>query len=91
MIVSVGVLVLRVRHPELPRNFKIPWIWFVGPMGAISSLVLMCSLPFATWVRLVVWLVIGLTIYFTYSIKNSKLAQPQPNAVPNPSTGPKAG
>lgn len=75
VIVSVGVLVLRVREPGLQRNFKTPWIWFVAPMGALSSFALMLSLPLTTWVRLLVWFIIGIVIYFSYSVRNSKLAQ----------------
>jgi len=75
VIVSVGVLVLRVREPGLPRKFKTPWVWFVAPMGAVSALVLMLSLPLATWVRLLVWFAVGIVLYFCYGIRNSKLAQ----------------
>ena len=73
-IVAAGVMVLRVREPNLQRPFKTPWIWFVGPMGVLSSAYLMTGLPLRTWMRLVIWLVIGLVIYFTYSIRKSKLA-----------------
>jgi len=76
VIVSVGILVLRVREPDLPRKFKAPWVWFVGPMGAISALYLMISLPWSTWLRLVVWFVIGMAVYFSYGVRRSKLAQP---------------
>src|SRR5437588_1547482 len=76
VIVSAGVLVLRVREPNLPRAFTTPWVWFVAPMGAISALYLMISLPLTTWLRLVIWFVIGLVVYFTYSVRHSKLAQP---------------
>jgi APA family basic amino acid/polyamine antiporter len=75
VIVSVGVLVLRVREPNLPRKFKTPAVWFVAPMGAISSLALMLSLPLTTWIRLAVWFAIGLLIYFVYGARRSKLAE----------------
>src|SRR5579859_4982363 len=55
VIVSVGILVLRVREPDLPRRFKTPWVWFVAPMGAVSALALMLALPWPTWERLIVW------------------------------------
>jgi APA family basic amino acid/polyamine antiporter len=74
VIVSVGVLALRLREPNLPRPFKTPWVWFVAPMGAISALGLMASLPGRTWARLLIWLAIGLAIYFSYGIRKSKLA-----------------
>ncbi|MCX7676346.1 MAG: amino acid permease [Alteraurantiacibacter sp.] len=80
VIVSVGILVLRVREPDLPRRFKTPWVWFVAPAGAISALVLMLSLPATTWWRLIVWFAIGLVVYFLYGVRHSKLADAQPAA-----------
>ncbi len=74
VIVSVGVLVLRVREPNLPRAFATPWVWFVAPMGALTALALMASLPGRTWTRLLIWLAIGLVIYFAYGVRKSKLA-----------------
>jgi APA family basic amino acid/polyamine antiporter len=73
VIVSIGVLVLRVREPELPRPFKTPLIWFVAPMGALSAAYLMFYLDKETWLRLLVWLVIGLAIYFLYGRKHSRV------------------
>jgi len=73
VIVSVGVLVLRVREPELPRKFKTPWVWFVAPMGVISAGYLMISLPWLTWERLIYWFAIGIVIYFGYSVYHSRL------------------
>jgi len=73
VIVSVGVLVLRVREPGLVRRFKAPAVWFVAPMGALSALYLMISLPWRTWERLIIWFVIGMVIYFFYGARRSKL------------------
>ena len=75
VIVSIGILVLRVREPNLPRAFKTPWVWFVAPMGAISALYLMASLPWRTWERLLIWFGIGIVIYFAYGVRKSKLAK----------------
>src|SRR5438876_7242303 len=75
VIVSIGVLVLRVREPELPRKFKAPIVWFVGPMGALSALYLMISLPWRTWERLIIWFVIGMVVYFFYGVRRSNLAK----------------
>jgi APA family basic amino acid/polyamine antiporter len=72
-IVSIGVLVLRVREPNLVRPFKAPWIWFVAPMGALSAMYLMYYLPWRTWERLLIWLGIGLVLYFVYGYRHSKL------------------
>src|SRR5881296_3172708 len=77
VIVSIGVLVLRIREPNLPRAFKTPWVWFVAPAGAISALYLMVSLPWRTWERLIIWFVIGMFVYFFYGVRRSKLAQPR--------------
>ena len=74
VIVSIGVLVLRIREPNLPRAFKTPWVWVVAPLGAVSAFYLMASLPWRTWERLIIWFVIGIVIYFAYSVGHSKLA-----------------
>jgi APA family basic amino acid/polyamine antiporter len=74
VIVSIGILVLRVREPGLKRAFKTPWVWFVAPMGAISAVYLMVSLPWRTWERLLIWFGIGIVIYFLYGVRKSKLA-----------------
>jgi APA family basic amino acid/polyamine antiporter len=84
VIVSVGVLILRIRQPELPRAFKTPVIWVTAPLGAISALYLMAGLPKETWERLVIWFVIGIVIYFGYSIRHSKLNAPSTDRVPPP-------
>ena len=73
VIVCAGVWLLRVRRPELVRPFKTPWVPFVPIMGIIISLGLMASLNGLTILRLFVWLAIGLVIYFTYSVKHSKV------------------
>jgi APA family basic amino acid/polyamine antiporter len=74
-IVCVGVLVLRIRSPETKRPFKTPAVWFTAPAGAATSIFLMLGLPLDTWVRLAVWLVIGLAIYFLYGARHSRVAR----------------
>jgi len=78
VIVSIAVLVLRVREPNLPRVFRTPCVWFVAPAGALSALYLMVSLPWTTWVRLIGWFGLGVVVYFIYGIRFSKLAQGAP-------------
>ena len=73
-VVSIGTLVLRIVDPSLHRPFKAPAIWIVAPLGALTSIFLMFGLPIDTWVRLAVWLVIGLAIYFFYGARRSRLA-----------------
>src|SRR5205807_1976372 len=75
VIVSVGILVLRVREPNLPRVFTTPFVWFVAPAGAFSAAYLMKSLPLVTWERLIVWFAIGMFVYFGYGVGHSKLAR----------------
>jgi len=78
VIVCAGVWVLRVRGTEVKRNFVTPWVPFTPIMGILISGYMMYSLTTATWIRLVVWLAIGLIIYFAYSRKNSKVQQGHP-------------
>ena len=73
VIVSLGVLILRIREPNLQRPFKTPWVWFTAPMGALTALYLMYHLDIETWARLLIWLVIGLLIYFFYGRGHSRL------------------
>jgi APA family basic amino acid/polyamine antiporter len=76
-VVSLGTLVLRVKEPELARPFRAPAIWIVGPGGAAISVFLMFGLPIDTWLRLAVWLAIGLAIYFLYGARHSRIAAPR--------------
>jgi APA family basic amino acid/polyamine antiporter len=73
-IVSLGTLILRITEPGLKRPFRAPAIWLVGPGGVLVSLTLMFGLPADTWMRLAVWLAIGLAIYFAYGSKHSRIA-----------------
>ena len=66
---------LRIADPTLQRPFKAPLIWIVAPMGAATSVFLMFGLPLDTWLRLAVWLAIGLVIYFAYGARHSRLAK----------------
>ncbi len=73
VIVCAGVWIMRVRRPELARPFRAPWVPFVPIMGILVSGLLMVSLPLDTWLRLLIWLVIGMVIYFTYGKKHSRV------------------
>jgi APA family basic amino acid/polyamine antiporter len=73
VIVCGGVLVLRYTRPDIPRPFKTPLVPFVPIMGILSCIYLMSGLPKDTWIRLLLWMGIGLVIYFTYGIRKSKL------------------
>ncbi len=73
IIVCAGVWMLRIKRPDMDRPFKAPWVPFTPLMGILVSLLLMASLPLDTWIRLIVWLLIGFAIYFGYSRKHSRL------------------
>ena len=75
VIVCAAVLLLRKREPTLHRPFKTPLVWFTAPAGIAFCLYLMYFLPLRTWIRLLVWLAIGLVIYFGYGKSHSKLAK----------------
>jgi basic amino acid/polyamine antiporter, APA family len=77
-VVSGGVLYLRITQPDIERPFKAPAIWFTAPMGVITAVLLMATLPLDTWIRLVVWMVIGLVIYFLYGAHHSVLGAGKP-------------
>jgi APA family basic amino acid/polyamine antiporter len=72
-IVSAGVWILRVRNPELKRPFKTPLVPLVPILGIVSALYLMSRLALITWAVMLIWLVIGLVIYFSYSVRHSKV------------------
>jgi len=72
-LVCTGVWILRNRRPDLSRPFRTPWIPLVPLLGIIISLFLMFTLPWDTWARLIVWLLLGFVIYFNYSRKHSRL------------------
>jgi len=69
VVVSLGVIILRRTQPDRPRAFRVPWVPVLPAISIFSCGVLMASLPWETWVRFVVWLAIGLGIYFLYGRK----------------------
>jgi APA family basic amino acid/polyamine antiporter len=73
VLVCVGVLILRRTSPDTPRPFRTPAHWLVAPLGALACLWVMANLPPDTWLRLLVWLVLGFVVYFAYGIKHSQL------------------
>ncbi|HNN96060.1 MAG TPA: amino acid permease [Pseudomonadota bacterium] len=82
VVVCVGVVVLRRSHPDAVRPFRTPAAEFVGPLGAITCLVMMVGLPRATQRNFMVWIAIGLVIYFTYSRKHSRIGKAPSSAQP---------
>ncbi len=74
-LVCAGVIVLRRKDPSRPRPFRVPLVPWFPILGVLFCGALMLSLPIETWIRFFVWLVIGLVIYFLYSINHSRLRQ----------------
>nr|NSL47998.1 amino acid permease [Dendrosporobacter quercicolus DSM 1736] len=75
VVAAVGVLVLRYTKPDIPRSFRCPALIVISPLAVLSCGFLMYNLPADTWIRFVVWCVIGLAVYFGYSYKHSTLNQ----------------
>nr|WP_294946607.1 amino acid permease [uncultured Mucilaginibacter sp.] len=71
VLVCLGIFILRRTDPDLVRPFKTPWYMIVCPLGAAICLCMIASEGWENWARLIVWLLIGFVIYFTYSIKRS--------------------
>src|SRR5271154_5980728 len=80
IVVCIGVLVLRYSRPELPRPFRVKWVWFTSLMGVFFCSGMALSLPNGTWLRLVLWSVLGILIYLLYGYKHSRLRSPQDHA-----------
>ena len=75
VMVCAAVLILRRQRPNAKRPFRCPAIWLLAPLGIVVNLTLMLFLPIDTWLRLVIWLLIGFVIYFSYSRRHSHLAK----------------
>jgi len=73
VIVCAGVWVIRRTDPQLPRPFKTPWVPFVPIMGMAISLLMMIGLPGDTWLRLIIWLILGMVLYFGYGRYHSRV------------------
>jgi APA family basic amino acid/polyamine antiporter len=72
VIVCLAILVLRVKEPALRRPFRTPAVWIVAPLGMAMCLFMMAFLPMDTWLRLVVWTIVGLIIYGIYGMRHGK-------------------
>jgi APA family basic amino acid/polyamine antiporter len=87
VIVCAGVWMIRRTNPDLPRPFRTPMVPFVPIMGIVISLLMMAGLPGDTWLRLIVWLIIGMVVYFTYGRHHSRV-QAIVAGVPEPKVAP---
>ena len=73
MLVCAGVWIMRVKHPEIKRSFRVPFLPVVAILGILVCGAMIFGLGWTNWLRLLAWLVIGLFIYFLYSRNHSKL------------------
>jgi len=73
VLVCAGVLVLRVKEPDRPRPFKVPFVWVIAPLGVAACLFVMVGLPYQAWERFGIWLVVGAVIYALYGYRHSRL------------------
>jgi len=73
-LVCGGVILLRKSHPDLPRPFRLPWSPLIPVLGILSCVYLMLNLPMITWIRFVIWMTVGMVIYFVYGRRHSVLA-----------------
>lgn len=80
-IVCISVIILRVTKPDLPRPFKTPFNPLIPVLGVASCGYLMLSLPWITWLRFIIWMVVGLVIYAFYGYRHSALSKSQGNRV----------
>jgi len=72
-VVCIGVIVLRKTRPNMPRPYRTPWVPWVPAIGAIICVAQTVLLPPDTWMRLFVWMAIGVVVYFCYGRKHSRL------------------
>lgn len=75
VLVCASVLLLRVRRPDAHRPFRCPFVFLLAPAGILTNLVLMLFLPVNTWVRLALWLLLGIAMYLMYGRRNSVLGR----------------
>ncbi|MCK9617635.1 MAG: amino acid permease [Lentimicrobiaceae bacterium] len=73
VIVCVGIIFLRYKKPDIHRPFKTPFVPVIPALGALICLLQMVALPLGTWMRLIIWMLLGFIIYFTYGRHHSKL------------------
>jgi APA family basic amino acid/polyamine antiporter len=85
VIVCTGVWILRVKRPTLERPFRTPWVPVVPILGILVSLYMMISLPRDTWLRLIIWLIVGMVVYFGYSRHHSRVQLAARSSAPDAS------
>jgi APA family basic amino acid/polyamine antiporter len=76
VLVSIGVIILRRTRPDLPRSFRVPVVPLLPIASALACLYLMLNLPGETWLRFLVWMVIGIAVYYGYGRRHSRFNTP---------------
>ncbi len=85
IIVCIAIMILRHTNPAQARPFRTPWVPFIPIMGILFNGYMMYKLGWINWARLIIWLIIGLVIYFTYGRHHSRVQGNElPEGVPVP-------
>jgi APA family basic amino acid/polyamine antiporter len=74
ILICIAIIVLRRTNPDLKRSFRVPLVPFIPIAAVLLCLYLLFSLPVVTWIRFVIWLAVGIIVYFLYSVRASRLA-----------------
>ena len=82
ILVCIGVIIMRKTMPNAPRAFKTPLVPLIPILGVFTCMFMMVFLPLDTWIRLIVWMILGLDIYLAYGIRNSLLSANSPQTIP---------
>jgi APA family basic amino acid/polyamine antiporter len=83
VVVAAGVIVLRRTRPDLPRGFTVPWMPYLPIAAIVACLWLMLNLSALTWIRFVIWMVIGVAVYFLYSQRHSMVGKRERGEIPD--------
>jgi APA family basic amino acid/polyamine antiporter len=78
-LVALGVLIMRFTDPERPRPFRTPFVLVTAPLAMAGCIYLATDLPWKTWERFLVWMAIGLVVYFAYSVRRSRVSEARRN------------
>jgi len=73
VLVAIGIWVLRIKQPDSPRKFRTPAFKVVCSLCVLICLGLMIALPYVTWIRFVLWMVLGIVVYFLFGYRHSRL------------------